>query len=226
MSSGRRLAAICLALLGGALGLWVATRLSWFTTAVEAVGRGPVPVIADGTEVVPALAGLALLAAAAIPAAVALAGALRRVLGVLVAAGGALAGWRVTAALVNPPSAADLSALPGAPAGGTPAAGPVALGLGPLPAVVGAALLVVAGVVLVMGEQRLPRFGGRFARERRENGPARAAGSGRGAEPDRAAWDALDAGRDPTLDSSSGGNGAPGASVPGRTDREPPGRPD
>ena len=151
MSSGRRLAAICLALLGGALGLWAATRLSWFTTAVEAVGRGPVPVIADGTDVVPALAGVALLAAAAIPAAVALAGALRRVLGVLVAAGGALAGWRVTTALVNPPSAAELAALPGAPAGGTPAAGPVALGLGPLPAVVGAALLVVAGVVLLMG---------------------------------------------------------------------------
>ena len=221
MSSGRRLAAVCLALLGGAVGLWVATRLSWFTTAVEAVGRGPVRVSADGTDVVPALAGLALLAAAAIPAAVALAGVLRRALGVLVAAGGALAGWRVATALVNPPSAADLATLPGAPAGGTAAAGPVALGPGPIPAAVGAALLVVAGVVLLIGERRLPRFGGRFARERRQNGPARAP-SGRGAEPDRAAWDALDAGRDPTLDSTSSGNGEPGASVPGRTDREPP----
>ena len=220
MSSGRRLAAVCLALLGGAVGLWVATRLSWFTTAVEAVGRGPVPVSADGTDVVPALAGLALLAAAAIPAAVALAGVFRRALGVLVAAGGALAGWRVATALVNPPSAADLATLPGAPAGGTAAAGPVALGPGPIPAAVGAALLVVAGVVLLIGERRLPRFGGRFARERRQNGPARA--QGRGAEPDRAAWDALDAGRDPTLDSTSSGNGEPGASVPGRTDREPP----
>ena len=121
---------------------------------------------------------------------------------------------------MNPP----LRGRTGGPAGRAgrrhPAAGPVALGLGPLPAVVGAALLVVAGVVLLMGERRLPRFGGRFARRASGEGPARPAPSGRGAEPDRATWDALDAGRDPTLD--SGRNGEPGASVPGRTDREPP----
>lgn len=212
----RRLALVCLALLVAALGLWAASRLTWFTAGVDAVGRGRVPVDATGADLAPALTGVALLAAAAVPAAVALAGALRRALGVLVAAGGAVAGATVATHVLAPPSAADLAALPGAPAGGTAAVGPAAASAGPLPAVLAAVLLLVAGAALLVGERRLPRFGARYAARAQ---PAAVSAAG---DPDRATWDALDAGRDPTVEPA--GDTSPVVDR-GRTDGGAPGGP-
>jgi hypothetical protein len=57
--------------------------------------------------------------------------------------------------------------------------------------------------VVLLAERRLSRFGARDTRR-----PA--------ADPDRAAWDALDAGHDPTVE-------APGATRSGRTDGRAPG---
>jgi hypothetical protein len=59
-----------------------------------------------------------------------------------------------------------------------------------VPAALGAILLLAAGVALVVADRRLPRLGARYA-ARPAHEPT---------DPDRAAWDALDAGRDPTAD--------------------------
>jgi Tryptophan-associated transmembrane protein (Trp_oprn_chp) len=61
--------------------------------------------------------------------------------------------------------------------------------LGPLLAVAGGAVLLAGAVLAVLRERRLPRLGARYA----------AAGDKRAQrDPDRAAWEALDAGEDPT----------------------------
>jgi len=103
----------------------------------------------------------------------------------------------------------DLAALPGAPAGGTAIAGAAALQPGPLPAALGAVLLLAAGLGLIPAERRLPRFGARYA--------ARPAEPAATTDPDRATWEALDAGRDPTAD--------PDPARPGRSDGGAPGGP-
>jgi hypothetical protein len=61
----------------------------------------------------------------------------------------------------------------------------------PLLAVAGAVALLAVGVVVLVLERRLPRLGARYAApgERRVE-----------RDPDRAAWQELDEGRDPTVD--------------------------
>jgi uncharacterized membrane protein (TIGR02234 family) len=201
-SGRRRLAAVCAALLGGAAALEGAARIAWLTAGVDAVGRGTVTVTATGADLVPALTAIALLAVAAVAAAVALGGAARRVLGALVAVAGTWVGVAVGGLLLAPPAPDDLAALPGAPAGGTAVADSVALRPGPLPALLGALLLVAAGITLAVAERRLPRLGARYAaRPASADAPAEHVTAAHGdAAPDRAAWDALDAGRDPTAD--------------------------
>ncbi len=224
----RRLTVACAALLAGGAALEGAARAAWFTAGVEAVGRGTVPVTARGGDLLPALSAVALLAVAAVAAAVALAGPVRRVLGAVVAAAGAGAGAAAVGLLLAPPAPADLAALPGAPAGGTAAAGSVAAATGPLWAVLGAMLLVAAGVSLAVGERRLPRFGARHAvrpadRAAADGGAAAPGTPGRGAaDTDRAAWDALDAGHDPTVAPAAD---PPAPTRPGRTDGGASGRP-
>jgi uncharacterized membrane protein (TIGR02234 family) len=208
---------VCVALLAAAVALGGAARLAWFTAGVDAVGRGTVTVTATGADLAPGLSGVALLAVAAVAAAVSLAGVTRRILGGLVAVAGGWAAVTVAGTVLDPPTPAALAALPGAPAGGTPAAGSTALHAGPLPAAVGAALLLVAGVALVVSEQRLPRFGTRYAA--RDSTPP--AGPTAAADPDRAAWDALDAGRDPTAGPAAD---LPGTTPPGRTGGDASGR--
>jgi uncharacterized membrane protein (TIGR02234 family) len=189
---------VCAALLGGAAALEGAARLPWFTTGVDAVGRGTVAVTATGADLVPALSAVALLAAAAVAAAVALAGPARRVLGAVVGVAGIWIGVTAVGLALTPPAAADLAALPGAPAGGTALAGPVTGHAGPPVGALGGVLLAAAGVALLVGDRRLPRLGTRYAaRPGHEVSPAAADGA---VDPDRAAWDALDAGRDPTTD--------------------------
>jgi hypothetical protein len=72
---------------------------------------------------------------------------------------------------------------------------------GPLLALPGAVVLLAAGVVALAWEPRLPRLGARYAApgERRAE-----------RDPDRAAWQELDEGRDPTVDPPAGPPGDPG----------------
>lgn len=214
----RRLTAVCVGLLAAGATLESAARLSWFTGGVDAVGRGTVAVTATGADLVPALSATALLAVAGVAAAVALAGPLRRVLGGLVVAAGSWVAIAVVGLIVVPPTSADLAALPGAPTDATPVAGVPVQHAGPVVGVLGAALLIAAGIVLLTAERRLPRLGARYmspvgTSTGRPSGPRDGAGpqagrpdaaAARAVDPDRAAWDALDAGRDPTADDHPG----------------------
>jgi uncharacterized membrane protein (TIGR02234 family) len=207
----RRLVLVCLGLVAGAAALEGAARLGWFTAAVDVVGRAGT-VTVTGADLLPGLSGIALLAVAAVAAAFALAGAPRRLLGAVVAAAGCYVGVAVVRLLRTPPTATDLAALPDAPAGGAVGTA-VAMTTGPLSALLGAVLLLAAGLALIPAERRLPRFGARYA--------ARPAEPAATADPDRATWEALDAGRDPTADPTAD----PDRARPGRTDGGGPGGP-
>ncbi|MGW4112311.1 Trp biosynthesis-associated membrane protein [Actinosynnema sp. NPDC004786] len=123
---GRRPLWIVVALLLlAAVALWGASALTWDASADR-----------SGGEVVPALTPLALLCLAAIAAAVALGGWVRRVLGVVVLLAGVAAAFQ-----------------------GVDADGPVT-GRGLVFA--GAALAVAAGVVLVVRGRVMPRLGGGY----------------------------------------------------------------
>lgn len=185
----RLLPLVCAGLAVAAAALAGAARLAWYAADVPAAGRAPVRVEITGADALPGLNGVALLALAAVAAAVALSGLVRRLLGVLLAL---VAAWLAVALATTPaPSPAQLAALPAAPAGAAvPAAVESAAG-GPVVAGIGSLALAVTGAALALAEPRLRRFGARYAGAR-----------ARRAEPDpqRAAWDALDAGRDPTID--------------------------
>ncbi|WP_433263603.1 Trp biosynthesis-associated membrane protein [Actinosynnema sp. CS-041913] len=116
-----------------------------------------------GEEVVPALVPLALLCLAAIAAVVALSGWVRRVLGVVVVAAGG------TAAFLG---LAESGALAGR-----------------APAVLGGALVLGAGVLLVVRGAAMPRLGGGY----QTPGAAK-----RATDPERELWNALERGDDPT----------------------------
>ena len=105
----------------------------------------------------------------------------------VVAAAGALRRRRRRPAPAEPAAPADLAALPGAPAGGTAIAGAAALRPGPLPAALGAVLLLAAGLGLIPAERRLPRLRCPVRRPARRTGRRPPTRTGR-------AWDALDAG--------------------------------
>ncbi|OLT22248.1 hypothetical protein BJF78_07520 [Pseudonocardia sp. CNS-139] len=64
------------------------------------------------------------------------------------------------------------------------------LGGGPLLAAAGGLVLLAAGALVVVREPALPRLGARYAAPGDRRAPR---------DPDRAAWDALDEGRDPRI---------------------------
>ena len=144
----------------------------------------------DRRRLLPALSGVALLALAAVAAAVAVAGL-------------PVACW----ARWSRPRVAASASMVGAAAGEPAVArGPrrparCARGRhrrrrcrrarpGPLLAALGAVLLIAAGAALVVADRRLTRLGARYSAR-----PEQVA-----TDPDRATWEALDAGVDPTVD--------------------------
>lgn len=152
-----------LLLLLGALALWGASGLTWVTESVQRPGAAATAVDRSGADVVPELVPLAVLCAAAVAAVVALSGWVRRVLGGIVLVTGLGAVWFALAA-------------PG---------GPVPKGL----VVLGALLVVAAGVLLLVRGQAMPRLGGSYQT------PAAAK---RSTDPDKDLWRALERGDDPT----------------------------
>ncbi|MEK6439745.1 Trp biosynthesis-associated membrane protein [Pseudonocardia sp. T1-2H] len=200
---GRRLAVVCLGLLAGALALWGSTRLTW-ASAVVATARGPVPAEATGAGIAPSLTGVAVLAVAAVAASVAVSGIARRALGLIVVLAGGASAWVAFDSWLSPPDAATLRRLSGTastePVGNVVVAQNAAPWLG----VLGGLLVLAAGLVLVVADRSLPRMGARYAAPGAEMSVV---------DPDRAAWDALDEGRDPTVD--------PG-NVPGPADLDHP----
>ncbi|MCE3554571.1 Trp biosynthesis-associated membrane protein [Pseudonocardia sp. RS11V-5] len=212
--SGRLFLLTAALLLLGALGLWGTTRLDWASTQVEVAGHGAtgaVPIAATGAQIAPSLIGLAVLAVAAVAAAIAVSGVVRRILGVILVLAGAYGVYAAASGWLRPPTAAELPALVGsAAAGATTAPGAaVATTAAPVLGVVGGLLVVAGGVVLVVADKRLPRMGARYD----------APGAPRPADPERAAWDELDSGVDPTTEGAFARERGPdGGPRPGRPD--------
>ncbi|HZG92621.1 MAG TPA: Trp biosynthesis-associated membrane protein, partial [Pseudonocardia sp.] len=184
--SARALVGVCAALVLAAALLWVASAVTW--ARVGTAGGAPVEVA--GAAVVPGLTGTALLALAGVAGVVAAGGVLRRLLGLLCMAAAVfvavetVSGWNGEGALLPD---------------GVSATGPGEPAAAPWLALLGAVVLLAAGAVVAVREPRLARLGSRYGSGRR----ARA-----GADPDRAAWDDLDEGRDPTVPAA--GDGDPG----------------
>ena len=194
MSSGRRGLALCtVALVLAAALLWVASGLVWYRVTAQVPLRGPVPVTFTGSQAWPPVLGLAPLALAGVAALLALAGPVRRVLGLLVAALGI---WVVVAsvrAVIGPHPGVLDPGYPAPPQGVTLDAlrdQPLASTGAPWAAAAAGSAMVAAGVWVCLRERDLPRFGARFT-----------VGHDRPRQPDqdRAWWDALDGGSDPTV---------------------------
>jgi len=158
-------------------GLVVAACVLWGASALAwtAPGRPGGSAVVEPASAPSALTGVALLALAGVAALVATSGVPRRIVGALL---GVVGGVVVVA------TAAAVLAVS------------VAVGGGPLLAVGGGLLLAVVGCAVLLREPQLRRLGARYA----------AAGSPSAhADPDRAAWAALDEGRDPTADPPAAG---------------------
>ncbi|TQM14007.1 Trp biosynthesis-associated membrane protein [Pseudonocardia kunmingensis] len=192
----RALVTACAGLALAAGLLWIGGTAVWYRVP-SATGA---PDSVTGAQVAPWLGGVALLALAGIAGLVASGGVLRRVVGVVLALAGAGVLAFALTALFADPGATDVpaSALPQSPHGesvddlrrqtaqGTPA---------PLLPAAGGLLLLGVGALVAVRERSLPRLGARYA----------APGERRVVQdPDRAAWQALDAGQDPTTDPPDG----------------------
>lgn len=192
MSGRRALLGVCVGLLLAAAALWGAATLVWFRVTAQVPLRGPVPAEFTGAQAQPSLTGVALLALAGVAAVVALSGVLRRLLGLLLAAAGALVAATALTAYGRSPFATD-GAVPTPPAG-IPADAvrhqPVDVSAAPALAVAAGLVLLAAGGLVLVRERALPRFGARYAAPAARPAPV---------DPDRAAWQDLDAGRDPTV---------------------------
>lgn len=196
----RALGMVVLGLLAGAAALWSAGSLTWFTVDVPTATRGTVSAAATGTQLQPTLTAVAALLAAAVAALVALSGIARRVLGVLVGLAGIAAAVLSLRLVADPPTPAELaSARAGLNTSATPeGVGAVAGTAAPWLAVAGAVVALAAAVLLVVREPRLPKLGSRYAAPGAQAAPP--------SDPDRAAWERLDAGGDPTVGPREGEN--------------------
>jgi uncharacterized membrane protein (TIGR02234 family) len=198
----RQLHTACAGLAVSAGLLWAGSATVWYRVA----RADAAPVELTGAQVAPWLGGTALLALAGVAGVVATGGLLRRLVGVLLAsAGGGVLAYGLRALLVDPCATdAPASMLPQLPPGvgvDTLRHQPAEATAAPLLVVAGAAVLLVVGVLVLVRERRLPRLGARYAApgERRVE-----------RDPDRAAWQELDEGRDPTVDPASRPSGDAG----------------
>jgi hypothetical protein len=201
--SPRTLVGVCAALAAAAGALWGSSALTW--VQVQPLVRAPVEL--TGAAVAPALTGIALVALAGVAGLVATGGVVRRAVGVLLIGAAA---WVVAVAVpvwTTDPAVLAAGAQPAGAAAGTLAGQPATATAAPLLALLGALLLLGAGLVVLLREPVLPRLGSRYAAAGSRPRPAQ--------DPDRAAWVDLDEGRDPTTGSTAE---AGGGAVPGRGD--------
>lgn len=184
---------VALLLAGAAAVLWGASRLTWVSQVVEGL-PGPRTSTADGATAEPILVPWALLCLAAIGGLVATAGWGRRVVGTLVAVAGLWALLRSASGLLAPRAEA-LSV--GLAQSDRPMPAEAVVG-GPLLGVLGALVMIAAGLLTVRWALVLPRMGAQY------DAPAARAAAARPADPDKALWEALDDGRDPTSEPGGG----------------------
>lgn len=182
---------VVLALLLAAGALWLAASLHWFPSGGalgDSTGK-------TGGELLAQLGPLAALALASVAAALALSGWLRRALGLLVGLAGLWTCW-LSISPVHPPRP-GLQLLPDAQRQellrqDSALTAQLATGRGFV--LLGGALLLFAAVVLLLRGHRLPKLGARYQAPGAPRPPA---------DPDRALWEALDKGEDPTTGKSA-----------------------
>ena len=182
---GRLLGLAVVGLLLSAAALWGASRGTWLTAVWDTSLRGRVTATATGADTEAVLVPWALLALAAVAGILATSGWGRRVVGTVVALAGAWAALRGLVDLAPPPP----DALPLAARRTGQAVSVAVSPAWPLLAAVGGLLMAGVGALVVLRAPVLPRLGARYDAP----GTRR-----RVADPDRALWDALDEGRDPT----------------------------
>ncbi|GAA3033382.1 TIGR02234 family membrane protein [Streptosporangium longisporum] len=181
------------ACVAGAVPVLLAAGRDWFT-----VTYGTRQVALSAAELVPALGPAAWAALAAAVAVLATAGLWRALVGAVLALCGAgviAASWWGS----GTDAALRLAAERAPTAAGT-APQVAAVPAWPIVAAAGGALLLVAGLVALLRGGRWPGMSGRY--DRPGTGPATGrpapASSARGVPSERALWDALDEGTDPT----------------------------
>ncbi|WP_121186093.1 Trp biosynthesis-associated membrane protein [Nocardiopsis sp. Huas11] len=184
---------------GAALLLAAAGRL-WVTGELDVPGPvAPSPIHLTGADLTGTPTGVGWAGLAAIAGLYAARGWVRRVIGLLTAAGGALVLTSVWSA-TRSGALADAVAAHAAAAGGTAqvATEPELGALGPAMAAAGAVALLLSGLLATVRSPAWPGMGTRYDRD--------AAPRQHQAETPSDLWRSLDAGDDPTLD------------APGRTD--------
>jgi len=208
--TGRAAALIALCAVVGAALAAVAAGLTWWTEDFADPLTGPVTITASGSSVLPELVPVALVALAGLGAALATHGVLRRIVGGVLAVGGALIAVRCAVAWGSAPAALvqDL------PRPADPVGDARLSPLGPLLGIAGGLLIGVAGGLIVAG-RGARRMSSRYEAPGSVASAARAerdqADGGRTTETGQAPedwWKALDAGSDPTDGPDGGSNSA------------------
>jgi uncharacterized membrane protein (TIGR02234 family) len=186
---------------------------TWATVTVTRTP--PLPPVTEtltGSAVAPLVTAAGLLLLAAAVAVLAVRGAGRIAVGVLVALAGAALGWSAVRVLVGGPDTAT-------PGPGEQRAADLAAAW-PVLVVVAAVVAVAAGLLVAVRGRRWPAMGRRY-----ERGPGAGQARGQARAPERArtdedraldAWRALDRGDDPTDDETGDGTGdGTGEGTPG-----------
>ncbi|HEV7212780.1 MAG TPA: Trp biosynthesis-associated membrane protein [Blastococcus sp.] len=194
MTARRELTTAVLAsVLAGALALSAAGQQWARVTVVRPLPLPPLALALTGSQAAPLVPATGLVLLAAAVALLAVRGAARVAVGLLMAVAGGTLGWSGVRALTGGISGASTE-LPGV--GGGP--GPVTVHVSavwPALAVLAGVLGVVAGLLVVVRGRGWPGMGRRYERETGAAAPPRT-------DEDRAqaAWKALDRGDDPTED--------------------------
>jgi len=190
-SAGRGTAAL-LILVGAALIAFAATR-AWWTASYQDTPVGPYRTSATGSDTVPELIPVALVAIAGWGAALATRGVWRRIIGGLVAVVGALVLVRVAVQWGSPPLD-TLGRTPfviGVPVDPVRQPWPMVL------AAIGGLLVLLGGILLIAGSGRARALSGRYDRSP-VAGPAAGPSAADRPVAEDELWKALDAGLDPT----------------------------
>ena len=181
---------VVLLVLAGAGALWAASALTWASQPFQTPLGSTANSGGTGAELRPELGPMALAGLAAVAAVLATGGLLRRLMGLLIALAGALLGYRGYQTLAG--GWFDY-VREHAPRGGHPVGELSTQPAGPLLMLLGASLLVIAGVLTVLRAGRMPAMGAKYAAP----GTAKERPSH---DADRQLWNELDAGRDPTVE--------------------------
>ncbi|MFJ2029478.1 Trp biosynthesis-associated membrane protein [Streptosporangium sp. NPDC087985] len=191
MTAGRALWTWVAACVAGAALVLLAAGRDWFT-----VTQGARQVAIPAAELAPALGPAAWAALAAVVAVLATRGGWRRLIGGVIAfCGAGVIAWAWQGSRTGAALQAGAQHLPLA---GTDALNVTPAVVWPLLAGMGGLLLVCGGVVAALRGAGWPGMSDRY--DRRGSGPGDGGRGAGGARSERALWDAIDLGTDPTVE--------------------------